>query len=108
MKELKLRITAMVHRYEPNQLARVDALLEKHQGKEEELLRRMVAKYGPEPSSQADPTFRPRVERMFKTYAPENLGKMDALLQKYPGREAELMEALVRKYGPEPPAESNS
>ncbi|KAJ0396143.1 hypothetical protein ATCC90586_008576 [Pythium insidiosum] len=39
---------------------------------------------------------------MTKRYNPEKLGEVDTVLSKYKGKEAQLFNALVKKYGPEP------
>jgi hypothetical protein len=40
---------------------------------------------------------------MYEHYCPEKLSSVPQFLQKYAGQEARLIEALVTKYGPEPP-----
>ena len=47
-------------------------------------------------------SYRERVTRFYQQYAPEKLVQVDAALFAYRGRETELMEALVAKYGAEP------
>ncbi|RNF03108.1 hypothetical protein TraAM80_05976 [Trypanosoma rangeli] len=48
---------------------------------------------------------RQRLERFMRRHNPEKLGMIDAILQAYSGREEQMFEALVKKYGPEPPWE---
>jgi hypothetical protein len=48
-------------------------------------------------------SFRDRIEALFAKYNPEKLGSVGKLLDKYAGREEQVIEALVHKYGPEPP-----
>ena len=86
----------------------------------------LVTKYGPEPatgqasqppaavaapaaapSPQAAPAavdYRTRITAMYAKYQPEKVAQVDAMLEKYKGAEDQLMQALVTKYGPEPPA----
>ena len=47
-----------------------------------------------------------RVRAMYVTYNADKLDDVPALLAKYTGKEAKLLKALVKKYGPEPPATS--
>ena len=47
---------------------------------------------------------RKRVERMIEKYCPDRMGDKDSILARYEGHEEELLQAYVRKYGPEPPA----
>jgi hypothetical protein len=47
-----------------------------------------------------------RIERFFATHAPDRVRTAEELARKHAGRDAEIMEVLVRKYGPEPPAET--
>jgi len=47
--EVTRRIERVYKRYAPHKLDRMASQLEKHEGKEEKLLRALVAKYGPEP-----------------------------------------------------------
>ena len=56
------------------------------------------------PSSSAGGDYRTRVVAMYQKYAPEKVGSVDAALEKYKGAEPLLLEALVKKYGPEPAA----
>eukprot|EP00759_Apiculatamorpha_spiralis_P057382 PhF_6_TR8627/c0_g1_i2/m.13466 len=43
-----------------------------------------------------------RIQRMYETYCPAKLYKIPSLLQQYEGRERELLNALITKYGEEP------
>ncbi|KEG06325.1 hypothetical protein DQ04_14621020, partial [Trypanosoma grayi] len=46
-----------------------------------------------------------RLERFMRKYNPEKLNSIDAILKAYSGNEGKMFEALVKKYGPEPPRE---
>eukprot|EP01062_Namystynia_karyoxenos_P028524 TRINITY_DN215_c0_g2_i1.p1 TRINITY_DN215_c0_g2~~TRINITY_DN215_c0_g2_i1.p1 ORF type:complete len:821 (+),score=279.39 TRINITY_DN215_c0_g2_i1:145-2463(+) len=100
------RITRMYNKYEPAKVGQVDALLAKYAGKEQQLMEALVKKYGPEPGAPGGsrgPDYEGRVRRMYEKYEPAKAGQAAQLLQKYSGREEQLIEALVKKYGPEPP-----
>ena len=116
--------------YAPDKVANADAMLQKYVGKEEELMKTLVSKLGPEPpsvdtsraasiapppaghelpsraASVAPSTFRDRLVRYLQHYAPDKVVNADAMLQKYVGKEEELMKTLVSKLGPEPPMHS--
>ena len=49
-----------------------------------------------------------QVRAMFARYAPDKISSYQALLTRYAGREAELLAALVNKYGPLPGSGSTS
>eukprot|EP01061_Rhynchopus_euleeides_P045188 TRINITY_DN8029_c2_g1_i1.p1 TRINITY_DN8029_c2_g1~~TRINITY_DN8029_c2_g1_i1.p1 ORF type:complete len:362 (+),score=79.88 TRINITY_DN8029_c2_g1_i1:91-1086(+) len=49
-----------------------------------------------------DPVYRARLLAFFDRYNPHRLPAVPALLQEHAGQEEELMQALVKKYGPEP------
>ncbi|ORC84127.1 uncharacterized protein TM35_000491330 [Trypanosoma theileri] len=121
----KDRLTAFYEKYAPNKVAQVDAQLEKYKGQEEDLLAALVQKYGPEPEGEVGTSLTPSVrsrkgsemngsavthpgtygERLtafYERYAPNKVAQVDAQLEKYKGREEDLLAALVQKYGPEP------
>ena len=123
---LRDRMVALYNHYDPAKASSVDALLAKYKGKEEQILAKMVDKYGPEPpapSAQpaaaepkpATPTAaapastpastRARVLRYCEAKAPAFAPKVDELIAKYGGNEAEIMEKLTKKFGPEPAVE---
>ena len=47
---------------------------------------------------------RDRLVRFYEKYNPAKVGSVDMALEAYAGREEEMFEALVGKYGPEPAA----
>lgn len=114
------RMVALYEAYDPSKVGSVDATLEKYKGKEEAVIKKLVEKYGPEPSSQSAaeeapknatvtprPTVNPlswreRMEAMYKMYDPAKIGTVDATLEKFRGKEEAVMKKLVEKYGPEP------
>ncbi|EKF38604.1 hypothetical protein MOQ_001186 [Trypanosoma cruzi marinkellei] len=48
-----------------------------------------------------------RLERFMRKYNPDKLGTIDSILKAYRGREGQMFEALVKKYGPEPPRDES-
>ncbi|KAJ9461865.1 hypothetical protein DIPPA_22633 [Diplonema papillatum] len=122
------RVVNLYAVYNPGKLSTVRALLQKQQGKEKQLVAALVTKYGTEPDEpkakggssshedssvgdgsekededDAELSFTQRVEALYKAYNPEKLRQVPALLERNAGRERDLVEALVKKYGPEPP-----
>ncbi|CUG88272.1 Hypothetical protein, putative [Bodo saltans] len=101
------RIIAMYEKYAPAKVSSVDASLEKYRGSEDALIEALVKKYGPEPTvglSSSSSNYRERVLAMYTKYAPEKAETVDTVMEKYKGSEDALIEALVKKYGPEPSA----
>ena len=49
-----------------------------------------------------DPIYRARLLAFFERYNPHRLPSVPALLQEHSGNEEELIQALIKKYGPEP------
>ena len=110
------RVERLFQKYAPDRVSQVDAMLQKYAGKEEEMIKALVSKLGPEPPEPAGATspapsaaspgrgsYHDRVERLFQKYAPDRVSQVDAMLQKYAGKEEEMIKALVSKLGPEPP-----
>ncbi|KAL3779235.1 hypothetical protein ACHAW5_010373 [Stephanodiscus triporus] len=54
------------------------------------------------PAAAGPWTTRERLAAFYGKYMPEKLDGIDAILEKYEGKEDKLFLALVRKYGPEP------
>eukprot|EP00757_Euglenozoa_sp_SAG-D1_P020304 gene20304-1063_t len=77
-------------------------------GREEELFTALVGKYGPEPSGNKRGSdggesgdWKSRITKYYEAKCPEKVATIDTALDKYKGREQDLMDALVKKYGPE-------
>ncbi len=114
--EVKERVTRMYRKYDAKRLDSVDTSMEVYRGLELLLLEALVQKYGPEPSAASDDQpslqssqsscvpepFRDRLSAFYLRYNADKLQSVPAKLQRYAGREEELMLQLVRKYGPEP------
>jgi hypothetical protein len=103
------RLTRFMEAYNPERLSTIDKILQAYSGREAEMFEALVKKYGPEPgetkSNAAEPTqqdSRSRLVKFMQLYNPEKLDSIDKILDAYKGREAEMFEALVKKYGPEP------
>jgi len=47
-------------------------------------------------------TTKERLQAVYKKYMPDKLDGVDAILEKYEGKEDKLFAALKKKYGPEP------
>ena len=115
----KERVVAIYQKYDPSKVGQADATLEKYKGKEEQVISALVKKYGPEPNSAASPvasprpaepasgsgsprSYKDRVVAIYQKYDPTKVGQADATLDKYKGKEEQVISALVKKYGPEP------
>lgn len=118
------RMIAIYEAYEPSKVSTVDGTLEKYKGKEEAVIKKLVEKYGPEPTpaqSASSPSSHPstqnpagsggdmvkksakeRMVAMYQKYDPAKVGTVDATLEKFKGKEEAVIKKLVEKYGPEP------
>ena len=126
--DYKSRLIRFFEKHNPYKLDSVDRLLESYQGQEDALFQALVNKYGPEPSptdqdggddddinssSKSKPATSPeekkqiaaRLSRFYQKYAPEKVGTVDNVVEKYEGLHDKLFEALVHAYGPEPEVE---
>lgn len=100
---MRERIVRMYHKYNPSKLGELEeVILPKYIGKEEELIAGLCAKYGPEPAWGEGNSIRDRVTRFYVTYKPTKLDQMELVMEKYVGKEDELIQMLTDKYGPEP------
>eukprot|EP01063_Lacrimia_lanifica_P002481 TRINITY_DN1130_c0_g2_i2.p1 TRINITY_DN1130_c0_g2~~TRINITY_DN1130_c0_g2_i2.p1 ORF type:complete len:1004 (+),score=356.89 TRINITY_DN1130_c0_g2_i2:103-3114(+) len=113
------RMAVLYAQCAPEKLASLPALLVKYEGNEPKLLAATVKKYnatelwGAAAAARGDESMksvggvssappRERVVMMYRTYQPEKMKDVPALLAKYAGKEEQLVAALVKKYGPEP------
>ena len=112
MDDYKGRLTRFYEKYNPDKVSTVDATLAKFAGKEEEMFKTLVKKYGPEPPGAADGgsggpeprSYQERVMAMYKVYKPAKIDKVEKQLADWAGQEEELIQELVKKWGPEPTA----
>ena len=118
--KFKERLTRFFAQYCPDRMDSIDMMLQKYAGREEDMIKQLVAKFGPEPAAAASPaagpsspravlsgngaSYKERVVRLLSAYAPDKVGNADALLTKFAGKEEELIQNLVSKFGPEPAA----
>ncbi|EKF33544.1 hypothetical protein MOQ_002587 [Trypanosoma cruzi marinkellei] len=101
--------------YARERLADVDNILQRYKGDEESMFRILVERYGPEPDPASDSDapiepaidYRTRLTRLFTKYAPERVDSVPYLLAKYKGSEPDIIKALVKKLGPEPPFDNS-
>jgi len=102
--DYRRRLTAFYTHWNPTKLMVIDGMLYDARGFEEELMRALVARYGPEPTGEGgvDVRFRDRLEAFYQYYNPERVPFVDVILDSYRGMEEQLFTALVGKYGPEP------
>jgi hypothetical protein len=103
--EFKKRLQLYFQRCIPEKVGQVDAFAEKYSGREEELMRSLTLKFGPEqleflPEQESD-KFLARVERLLRKYSPSRATSAKSLVASYKGKEEELIAALVKKLGPE-------
>ena len=123
------RLTRFYSKYNPDKVGDVEKTLAKYAGKEELLFAALVKKYGPEPEDaggvadvaaavaaaslgegggggdddEDDAEWTTRLTRFYALYNPEKVADVAKTLAKYAGNEDKLFDALVSKYGPEPP-----
>jgi hypothetical protein len=67
----------------------------------------VVASVAP-PSSAPPNPHRERLVRFYAKYAPDKLVDVDKILTSYAGKEAQMFETLVKRYGPEPADQSTA
>ncbi|KAJ9454366.1 hypothetical protein DIPPA_14210 [Diplonema papillatum] len=94
-------VTAFLQEHAPQDLHRVEALLQEYEGRTDQLLGALQTEYANGSRIAADDLkqdFRSRVVAFYKQHAPAGLEKVDLLLENYNGREEELMRALHTKY----------
>ena len=124
--EYEGRLKRLLAKYSPQSVPQVPQLLERYKGKEAEMMKAFVKKFGPEPSESeargnttsdkaddySDRVFSypndtrshlQQVHAILDAYDPDNIALATGLLSDYPGRECELVEVLVKRYGSLPP-----
>eukprot|EP00759_Apiculatamorpha_spiralis_P019179 PhF_6_TR25323/c1_g1_i5/m.34994 len=96
-------VTVIFAKFAPDRLPLVDQVMRAYAGREKELVESFVKIYYPDPATTvvvvAD--MRSRVLAMFHKYTPDRVTLIDTAMQRFAGREQELIDALVAKYGPE-------
>eukprot|EP00759_Apiculatamorpha_spiralis_P031245 PhF_6_TR32970/c0_g1_i1/m.48526 len=84
--------------FNPEMLPYTLDVIKKFNGKYSNLLQALKLKYGPPPSP-----YRHRLILLFRRYAPHRESDVDMLLKRFVSQEQELIDSVVRMYGPEPP-----
>ena len=106
------RVVRLYETYNKSKLDNVDVALKMYQNKEDQLIIDLTTKYGPEPAypvegatvtASPSRSVKDRVYAMYQHYNPTKIALADGQLMKYAGQEEALIEALVNRYGPEPP-----
>eukprot|EP00754_Rhynchopus_humris_P050142 Rhum_TRINITY_DN8785_c0_g1::Rhum_TRINITY_DN8785_c0_g1_i1::g.29891::m.29891 len=109
------RVVNLYAVYAGEKLAQVTELLKKYDGRGEQLVKSLITRYGAEPCTPgqagggggaapaaAPLTWKQRLEAFFQKYNADSVPKVDGLLEKYKGKEQSFMDALIKKFGPEP------
>ena len=113
--EYERRLVNIYAVHAPEKLTNVPNLLAKYPNNEPALIKTILQKY----SLTAEPdcggnnntpqlTHRERVVNMFEAYDKPKLAQIDDFLTRYEGQETELIQALIKRYGPEPPPRNAS
>eukprot|EP01062_Namystynia_karyoxenos_P002503 TRINITY_DN10882_c3_g1_i1.p1 TRINITY_DN10882_c3_g1~~TRINITY_DN10882_c3_g1_i1.p1 ORF type:complete len:768 (+),score=239.60 TRINITY_DN10882_c3_g1_i1:93-2396(+) len=99
----EIRLRRFYRQYAPEKEEAAAEVLREWAGREEELVEALAAKYGDEPSAEADEeeaeAFVARVRHWYEQHAPEKLGTEDSVVRRWAGREKDLLHALAAKYG---------
>jgi len=86
---------ALYRQWVPDKLDKVDFLMQKYQGQEDQVYYRAVKLYV---FSGTREMWQPLIEGMYKRFNPSKLQTLDSILEKYSGSEMELFKALCDKY----------
>jgi uncharacterized membrane protein YgcG len=101
VRDWKTLLTALYTTYAPHKLPKVDRVLEKYVGQEEEMYAAFAEKYGAPPlfTNKPDaPDYRALLTALYAKHAPQKVSKIDAVLEKYKGHEEEMYAAFKEKY----------
>jgi hypothetical protein len=93
-------LVALYSEHAPQKLPKVDRVLEKYAGQEEEMYAAFAAKYGAPPlrSIAQPPDYKALLTALYMKHAKHKLQKIDQVLEKYAGQEAEMYAAFLKKY----------
>lgn len=118
---LRQRILSMYHHYAPEKLHQVEQVTNQYgQPHLPQMLEDLVSKWGAEPqdfnasiksprtAALATSKLEQRVVAMLAAYDPLNLHKAQEYLAVFQGNERELLENLVRRFGPEPTSSTSN
>ena len=101
----RARLEAILRKYDPARLANVDSLLARYAGDEDRLVGRLETQY--EALSRAKVggggddgggSARARIVALLTKHDPAKLNTVDSLLEKFRGKEAQLLEQLEMRY----------
>eukprot|EP01060_Flectonema_neradi_P025661 TRINITY_DN3446_c0_g1_i1.p1 TRINITY_DN3446_c0_g1~~TRINITY_DN3446_c0_g1_i1.p1 ORF type:complete len:497 (+),score=94.96 TRINITY_DN3446_c0_g1_i1:37-1527(+) len=104
------RLVRFYKHYDPTKLIVVDGMVADSMGNEDQLFEALVRLYGPEPPPD-EPSLQndaerdrvgERLRRFYNAYNPSKIADIPEVIKTFAGREAELFDALIKKYGPEP------
>ena len=106
---VRQRVAAIYKNHNPEKLLTVDETLKAVPGREVQLIAALVKKYNVDAetastrsSSSSVEEYRARALAMYRKYNPAKVDTVDQGLKRFAGQEELLIEALVKKYGPEP------
>ncbi|RNF21702.1 uncharacterized protein Tco025E_03297 [Trypanosoma conorhini] len=113
------RLLAFCAKYLPDSVGIVDEVLYSYKTREEELFRRLVQRYGPEPREAPVPLERNRTTltpeevrralvNFYRHYEPRKIADVDAIMALYREREQLLFDRLTQLYGPMPPDQDSA
>lgn len=94
------RLGAIFARCDRNRLDNYEQLLIDNAGKEEQLIKSLLAQYG---VAREPPTYRDRLTALYAKYDPAKLPTVDETLRVYHSKELQFIVAVVRKFGPDKP-----
>ena len=108
-----VRLRRFLAKYSPSDVSKVPALLAKYKGTEEAMMAAFIKKFGPEPPPErpsvagvpaavAALPIRTQLSLLLNRYDPANSMMLDAMLERHAGREADLRDALIARFGPIP------
>ncbi|CUI14571.1 Hypothetical protein, putative [Bodo saltans] len=126
----KERLLRIYKQYQPSKIGMIDEILQRYEGHEEVLFRKLEKLYGPEPEADAETISKKstaalkkapdqpaaaseldtwngvllgeRVAAMCRRYTPGKVHTIPEVLEQFKGKEKLLLDGLVKKYGPEP------
>ena len=77
--------------YNPDKLQEVPEIMERYDGRERLLLKRLASKYGPEAAAK-------RLVEIYSVHRPEKVCEVPEIIERYRGREVGLLLHIITKY----------
>ncbi|CAD2215304.1 hypothetical protein AGDE_15902 [Angomonas deanei] len=101
------KLLNLYNTFAPSKAHKVDFYLTKYRGREGSLLAAAEAKFLKQASdlheaaeaARKEGDYHNRLKAVYEEYAPQRIPKVDHDLQKYPGREEEVIQAAIKKFG---------